>query len=377
MKKIILILLIIGVLVTLVEGANNKVLPCLITLNSENINPESVEFSDKTGFIVSSLNPSNDVVGHIYQVSETGVVTSYVSDSRLLQTRGLSFGKKSLSKNMAIVSCLRPDNPAATKRGGVAVISVGATQGEIVRYIDVTNVPTPTNSRFQDDLAIDSGTGDIYLTEAKGGWIYKIPAEGNGAPFVWSYSPVWAPTTEPTGLNGIDYFDGKNYLLGCHQGNNASSNFIYKVLFSDPNNPRLVKLKGDTGACDGLNYANSDKVVIMSGNRVDTVYQIISNDDWETATVVRQGAALGFSSSTIVASDNAYHTLANSNFDAPTPVYIQKMDMFCTGLDPKVCKTGELWVPKSNGNGNDQNMQQVIDQLLEANSATTLSSFLF
>jgi len=281
------------------------------------------------------------------------------------------------------VSCNRPDNPTAQHRGGVAVINVGATQGTLDRYIDVTNVTTPTNSRFQDDLAIDSCTGDIYLTEAKGGWIYKCPPEGKGDPFVWSNSTVWLPTTEPTGLNGIDYWDGKNYLLACHQGNDSNSNFIYKVPFKDPNNPIKVALTGDTAACDGLNYVN-EKTVIMSGNRVNTIYQIVTCDDWKSATVIRQGRALvvntnALTTSTIVSSDNRYHSLTNTNFDAATPVYIQNVDLFCNanGARLGLCKLGELWNPPCKKTGNNQNMEQVLEQMLEANSASTLTSFLF
>jgi len=422
MNKLIIMLFIIGVLVTLLDarggqngngngkdqcpkkdngngktkcpsnaeidngGGSCKPQPCLMTFNTPYINPESVEYSDLTGFLVTSLNTT--VTGHIYQVSQQGVITSYVYDARILQTRGLSFGKFSLSGTMAIVSCNRPDNPTAQHRGGVAVISVGATQGELIRYIDITNVTTPTNSRFQDDLAINSCTGDIYLTEAKGGWIYKIPPEEKPPkitqpPFVWSNSTVWLPTTEPTGLNGIDYWDGKDYLLACHQGNDSNSNIVYKVPFDNPNKPIKVDLTGDTAACDGLNYVN-EKTVIMSGNRVNTIYQIVSCDDWKSATVIRQGPALvvsgGLTTSTVVSSDNRYHALTNTNFDAATPVYIQNVDLFCNANGQRLnyCKVGELWNPtcKKTGN-NNQNMEQVLEQMLEANSASTLTSFLF
>jgi len=286
---------------------------------------------------------------------------------------------------LAVVSCNRPDNVIAPHRGRVAVLKVGATHGTLDRYIDITNVTTPTNSRFQDDLAIDSCTGDIYLTEAKGGWIYKIPPEGKGDPFVWSNSTVWQPTTEPTGLNGIDYWDGKPYLLACHQGNDSNSNIMYKVYLNDPNNPVKVNLIGDTAACDGLNYVN-ECTIIMSGNRVNTIYQIVTCDDWRTGTVVRQGPALvvnpgALTTSTIVSSDNRYHALTNTNFDAATPVYIQNVDLFCNdnGQALHICEKGQLWNPtcKSSGYGNNQNLQHALDELLEANSASTLNSVLF
>jgi len=161
---------------------------------------------------------------------------------------------------------------------------------------------------------------------------------------------------------------------------------MYKVPFNNPNKPIAVKLNGDTAACDGLNYVN-ENTIIMSGNRVFTIYQIVTCDDWATATVVRQGTVLAInqpplyslSTSTIVASDNRYHSLTNTDFDADGPVFIQEADMFCNanGDKLKICKEGELWNPPAKSKNNNENMQQVLDQLLETNAGSSLSSFLF
>jgi sugar lactone lactonase YvrE len=154
-------------------------------------------------------------------------------------------------------------------------------------------------STFPDDVASDED-GNAYVTDARGGKIWKVSPDGALLGVIRNATFTQRPGARHNliGLNGIVHHPN-GYLLVVH----TSGGDLFKV---DPKaeTVRVVKVQGSLRRGDGLELLSATRLVVagMPSRLVD------SSDDWETARVTGQyvGPIHRVGSSATVKEGNVY-----------------------------------------------------------------------
>jgi sugar lactone lactonase YvrE len=253
--------------------------PNLITVNFPNLYPEGIEWSQKTGTLLSSTT-----MGTVYKISDDGTATPFVSNPRLISSVGIHID----SNRNELLVC----NTASFVRCDLDT-------GDVKQFIDLSLVRRPgyNGTQFINDVVSDKD-GNAYVTDSRASVVYKIDVMGIAS--IFAYDTRW-DTGVRVGLNGIEISADSTYLLVGH-----TIGQIYKVLIANSSSITLVTIPQMLTGLDGMVIRpNGDLVVV--GNSVQKVYLLQSNDDWTSASIL---------------------LIAPSNYPVPTTAALRDGDVY-------------------------------------------------
>jgi len=347
-RKLLYLNILIIFLLSLFASSCAKKIPDLITLDSNDLIPESFSWIESKGyFLTGTLNP--ELFGYIYQIDTEGHVsrwTEYIDV--LLGVRAVRQGSGKYSHLIYAVGGLRPENASAPNKGGVWIFDINTRK--LVHYADMTGL-APSEHYYIDDMIIVSGKrkwaeeslnvkhewnmttaswggvedGTVIATDAHGSWGYEVSPKVYTRT-IFSTKDFYAPSTSGgIGLNGIVQWPGKDYLIMVHQGTTPETNVLYKIYFDNPQNPIQVVLSGDTVHGDGMALGSAN-TLYMCENSIDTLAKIVTEDDWATAKVVETRTAIGpFTTAVTIIHSKIYVLTGVNGFIAPSTYYIERL----------------------------------------------------
>ncbi len=237
-----------------------------VVINATAVMPEGVEY-DAAGerFLFGSLSQ-----GTIRQVTDDGMVSTFVEDPDLKSTVGLQIDAANHRLLVANSDTAAFAGPEAV--GKAWLMAYDLDSAERLFAVDLGAVAT-TGRNFANDVTVDED-GNAYVTNSFSPIIYKVDMDGNASVFAQDDDF----SNASLGLNGIDYSpDG--YLLASVGG----SAQIFKIPLDDPSNVTEVVLDEPFGA-DGMAFG-PDGVLFAVGNYADSqaIVALISDDEWATA----------------------------------------------------------------------------------------------
>lgn len=278
----------------------------IITIRNQGLYPGKIDFNNNTNtFIVGSLTRSE--VGHVDPY--TGVYETFFIDDDLPMPTGILVEE---SRNRLLVVC---------GDFGYSRTSVGFAQSA---YLGVYNLETgakiagvnfkdlfaPDSQSFTSEIAVDDN-GDIYVTESKGTYIYKIDGTTYEASIFLDGGSDFEPVSPVFfGLNGIVFID--DYLVV----GKTDEGLLFKVPLADPTNYTTIQAPIFVGS-DGLELTNDGDILLVEtglGNHAGT--QLLrSTDDWETAVVLETTdiPAEEFPTSSALANDGSLYVLTSNS----------------------------------------------------------------
>jgi len=297
--------------------------PSTIAFRSRNFFPKGMVYHPSHGFLVGSVGN-----GHVWKVNDQGQVSEFVTDSRLndLSSQGLYID---YPRNQLLVGIANSTaaNYGYVENAHVAMARVNLDTGAIESFVSLDNVRAENfkGAMFANVLTCDP-EGTVYLTESFGGSLWKIDIHGNASVFLSNEN--WGPEQKYIpGLNGIAYHkDG--YLLLGRQGVGR----MFKVtLGASPTTTEIVF--PDTKRPSGINgfaFKENGNLVSVGKDDNDTplVYEIESNDNWNTARII-QTVTLSFEEpSSVTARGEEFfvvHSFFNDYFAGRETFYITKV----------------------------------------------------
>lgn len=278
-------------------------------------NPEGIEF-DKTDntFLLSSLN-----AGPILKVSLDGTYKAFTSGEPFpMSTAGLQIDYK---RNRLLATAFNGtelmDNDPETK--GTAHLRIyNLKTGVMEKDIDLSSLIPDANAYFANDVAIDD-KGNAYVTDWYAGVVYKVDMDGNPSILAKNETGIMS------GFNGID-FHADGYLLVSLVSVNEKglySNYgLVKMPIENPSSAKVVKLSNDgfTGF-DGMVMASNGNIIGVTNNGTtpggNTLIELSSDDNWETANVVNSKNMVA--STTVTITPNGMNYVINQDFTNRTP----------------------------------------------------------
>ncbi len=281
-----------------------------IAFSSNELYPEGVAYSLKQdAFFVTSLR-----YGKIGKLDRKGTYTEFINDNELVSTIGTHADPK---RNLLYVCVSDP---------GVSVKTNAATQGKLGKVIayDLTTgkrkfstdlgVLNPTGGNFANDVAFDT-EGNLYVTNSFSPMIFKVTPEGKGS--IFATSDLFKG--EGFSLNGI-VFHKNGYLIVAHSGTGN----LYKISLKNPKEITKINATPISGA-DGLVIKGKNLIVIS--NEKKEIYQLVSKDDFASATLKKKVASeMTFPTTGVIAKGKLY--VLNAKLD----------ELF----NPKVAKTSNF-----------------------------------
>jgi len=230
--------------------------------------PEGIAFDkDKDTYYVSSMRD-----GTIGKVTPGGVYMVLHKDSTLKST----YGMKVHPDGKRLFVCVSDANYSkytspTTRRKMIRLISIDVETGKRLSDIDLSDLVP--GKHFGNDITFDNNY-NTYMTDSFANAIYKITPDGKAS--VFAQDKMFE--TEGVGLNGI-VFHPDGFLLV----DNSATGKIYKVDISNPKNVQEVKIDQYFMGADGLVLKDKDKLVIVTNGGNDKIFQIKSEDNWQTA----------------------------------------------------------------------------------------------
>ena len=287
------------------------------TIEIENIaqNPEGIEF-DKTDntFLLSSLNATP-----ILKVNLDGTYKPFTSGEPFpMSTAGLQVDYK---RNRLLATAFNGaelmDNDPKTK--GVAHFRIyNLKTGVLEKDINLSSLVPEGNAYFANDVAIDK-EGNAYVTDWYAGVIYKVDVEGNPSVLAKNETGI------NSGFNGIDFHPDGYLLVSLVSVNNKGLYTDYglvKVPVDKPKSATVVNFnnEGFTGF-DGMVLAANGNVIGVTNSGTmpggNTLIEISSQDNWESAMVVKSKAITA--STTVAITSDGENYVINQDFTNRTP----------------------------------------------------------
>jgi DNA-binding beta-propeller fold protein YncE len=251
--------------------------PGKITFESERLYPEGITFDDKRELIyLSSLTQ-----GKISSVDKQGNYKVVCEDPRLIATVGLKYnnrtGKLYVTNDDMGMS---PRSTDATKfsMAQLAIIDVASSKLETI--VDLSGLTS--GKHMLNDLTIDN-EDNVYITDSYAHVVYKVDKSNKAS--ILSQSPLFKPDSITLGLNGIAYHKGGFLLLA-----KSVQGSLLKVSLKDPSVVEQVKLPEPLFWGDGI-YFTSDKDLVVVRNRFSKTVFLHSDDNWASATIVKEEKA--------------------------------------------------------------------------------------
>jgi hypothetical protein len=182
--------------------------------------------------------------------------------------------------------------------------------GAKIAGVNFKDLFAPDSQSFTSEIAVDDN-GDIYVTESKGTYIYKIDGTTYEASIFLDGGSDFEPVSPVFfGLNGIVFID--DYLVV----GKTDEGLLFKVPLADPTNYTTIQAPIFVGS-DGLELTNDGDILLVEtglGNHAGT--QLLrSTDDWETAVVLETTdiPAEEFPTSSALANDGSLYVLTSNS----------------------------------------------------------------
>ncbi len=272
------------------RNSPNAAFPERINFTAQRQYPEGIAYSSQlASFVVTSLTQ-----GKIGTVDTDGRYTDLLTAPELIGGVGVKVanGKVFVCNGDQGVS-IKSTPQSAFMTAELLVFDIASRQLE--RRVDLDAL-LPGQRHFANDIAFD-GQNNVYVTDSFSPVIYKITPDGQ--PSILVNSPLFASAT--FGLNGLVYHPN-GYLIVAQTG----AGKLYKV---DLQNGNAISEVTGTGSLpgDGLVLLNNDLYVVTgSGSRV---VQVHSDDNWQTASVVKTDVNGYAQATTNVAVNGRVYTL--------------------------------------------------------------------
>ncbi|MFC1959132.1 SUMF1/EgtB/PvdO family nonheme iron enzyme [Chloroflexota bacterium] len=248
--------------------------PDEIIIEHHNLFPEGIAYDEKGERFLLSSN-----IGAVYEVADDGTATAFIEDANFMSPAGLEIDRvnnRLLVANgdvSAFFPMPSPDGPRQANLG-----SYDLTTGERIFMADLSSFQTISNSdgmsgTLPNDVAVDT-EGNAYVTSTISPVIYRVGIDGEASIFVEDESLAW--------LNGIVAHPDGYLLIG------SAENLLFKIPLDEP---ELIPIE----LGDGINFDITDGMILLpDGNLVmvtfpsSRIYQLHSNDDWASATLVAE-----------------------------------------------------------------------------------------
>ncbi|GMP59155.1 hypothetical protein CsSME_00022549 [Camellia sinensis var. sinensis] len=253
--------------------------PHVINFRSPNLYPESLSW-DPTAqhFVVGSHRHRT-----LLSVSDAAVVDTLIFDPSLPpNTTVLGVSVDMLRRRLLAVLHSFPPLPSFNALAAYDLRSPDRRR----LFLALLHDPTTSDDRpIANDVAVDF-SGNTYVTNAAGNFIWKVTVDGE--PSVFSRSQAF--TSHPVevgkmysfcGLNGVVYIN-KGYLLVVQ----TNTGKMFKVNAED-GTARTVLLNKDLTAADGIAVRSDGVVVVVSQHKA---YFIKSDSSWSEGVVFDETA---------------------------------------------------------------------------------------
>jgi sugar lactone lactonase YvrE len=263
--KRMLIALTAGLMVTGAALAQDA-LPDQIVVARPGFSPEGIEWDAENGvFLLGSLAD-----GTVYRVTDDGESTPFIEDEDIIVSAGIEVD--AANRRLLVTSSEADVFFNFTSPGQIGVGAYDLDTGERQFFADLSELHPGRG--FANDVAVDAD-GNTYVTDSFSPAIYKVDMDGNAELFVED-ERLRAPFF---GLNGIvAHPDG--YLIVAVAGQGQ----LFNVPLDDPAALSEIALEQPLGA-DGLILDGDGNLIAVSGG---VVYQLSSDDDFASATVIAQ-----------------------------------------------------------------------------------------
>lgn len=284
MKKVSIVIVVLIMLAIPLVSAQEDGLPDLILAANPGMHPEGIEWdAEGERFLVGSLTQ-----GTIFAVDDEGNVQPFIEDENLMASIGIHIDTVN-----GVLLVANSDFAVTSDQDATGVAQLGAYEletGEPIYFADMTGLTEGRN--FTNDVTSDP-EGNAYVTNSFTPVIYKVNPEGSAEIFIQNEQLG----AQGFGLNGIDYHED-GYLLAAVAGTQS----LYKIPLDDPASLTQVELSQPLGI-DGMVLDEEGNLVTVATNAegVRRVYEISSDDEWATATVVASGDAMPDAAPTTVA----------------------------------------------------------------------------
>ncbi|MES0884403.1 hypothetical protein [Roseibium sp. SCP14] len=246
-----------------------------ISVKAPALYPEGLEYDPlREQFLLGSVRQ-----GKVVSLDHEGSVKTLVDDDRLRQVIGIRVdaerGRLLINNSdYGLGERSKPED----KFGFISLAVYDLETGSPIQFVNLSNL-RPGEAKFVNDLTIDV-EGNAYITDSLAAAIYKVTPSGSATVFLTNERF----RSEGFNLNGIQYHDD-GYLLVAKKSDGA----LFKIPLDDPQRFTEVRLPKPLVGTDGLVLVSGNELVaitnLASGVESNTVFQLISNDGWESAEI--------------------------------------------------------------------------------------------
>lgn len=214
--------------------------------------------------------------GTISELAFNGSFTEFVRDEEYAGKAGISGVKVDSRRNRVIVAVMET---AALTYGGVAAYDLDTK--ERVYFTRLDGVGVGEGEKFcPNDIAVDFKTGDIYVTNSLGNFLWKVTKDGTPSVFIKNETftqPIIVDSFQHVGLNGIVY-EPRKYLLAIQTNSGA----LFRVGVEDQSVHKVI-MKENLPLADGMVLREDGTLVVVSAAQV---WLVGSASNWIAANVV-------------------------------------------------------------------------------------------
>ncbi|WP_208982281.1 hypothetical protein [Pseudovibrio sp. JE062] len=245
------------------------------SVESKALYPEGLEYDAKRErFLLGSIRK-----GEVIALNKDGTATRLVDDERLRSVVGIRVDAERgrllvNSSDYGVATRSAPSDKFASVSLGIYDLATGAP----LKFIDLSDLK-PAEKKFANDLTVDAD-GNAYITDSLAASIYKVTPSGKASVFL-SHERFRG---DGFNLNGIQYHKN-GYLLVAKKSDGS----LFKVPLNDPSAFTEVAMPQPLVGTDGLVLAGPDELIAItnraSGVVSNTVFQLLSDDDWSSATI--------------------------------------------------------------------------------------------
>ncbi len=241
-----------------------------ISFNAPDAYPEGIAWDRSADvFYVSSMRS-----GTIGRVTRQGVYSVLYTEPGFKS----SYGMKVSPDGKQLYVCVGDANYSKytspdTKKKTARLVSIDLATRKKVMDLDLSDLLP--GKHFPNDIAFDDRS-NIYMTDSYSGAIYKISSDGKASVFAKDKQFE----TEGVGLNGIVVHPDGFLLV-----DNTATGRIYKVDMANPKNVQQVRIDQYFLGADGLVLKDKDKLVIAVNGGNNKIFQISTEDGWQSANL--------------------------------------------------------------------------------------------
>jgi sugar lactone lactonase YvrE len=271
-------LLIVGLLTVMLlrTFAQDGELPDLVLAQREGFHPEGIVWdTENERFLTGSMTE-----GTIFAIADDGTVTPFIEDEALITTLGIHIDWE--HDRLLVANADMSEDPEAT---GLAQLGIyDLKTGERLHLVDLGSL-LESGHYLANGVTADSD-GNAYVTDSFSPVIYKVTPSGEASILVESEKF----SSETFGLNDIEYHpDG--YLLVAF----TEPGMLYKVSLDNPETVTQVELT-ESFSPDGIVlHPNGNLIVVATtlkedGSPQGEVIEVVSQDDWASAQIVKRAS---------------------------------------------------------------------------------------